>query len=326
MLPNLCFKAKFPTSRSVKYVISLLLAGWIPVVAFAQEPLTFRKVCNKVHFNISIGSGFTSYHNEVVGMCMMQQGGKHYLYHPHDKTIVYLVRWFGDSYMLLKDYEHILRSLNMADADMKPIVFKGTGVSFPITLSGHIDIFKTFRVELGGSLIVNRIRTLKLNQKAKDLGNYSDPIGRHYVMKAFVMPGFKLFENSAYTLLFTTPIGFDFTYSQLSDSLAVRRSGFPTLGLGVTLERHISEYFSLFGRLSYNLSNFDDAFSPYSAVKLDQEGILIQFGVSMNYPEIPQCSVPHCGVEVKHRHSGRAYRGVPMWRGRDSRGHRLYEK
>ena len=297
-----------------KYLLCLVLVLSIHNVAFSKERFSFKKLLSQVHLNMSVGYGATFYHNSVFGMNVFEEEGKYYLYNPKEKNVVCLIRWFGDSPIFMKAYDSI--SKRPRDTSNGETIVKGTGATFPISLSGHVDILKKFRLELGSTLFINKIKTLKPDKEHEYLGDYNDPKGTHYVVRPLAMLGFKLLENSAYTLLLNTQIGFDFTYAKLSDSLAIHKSELPSVGIGITVEKHISEYFSAFGRLTYDTKIFWEKLGKLGGVLLKQKGVFLQLGVSLNCPEIPRCPVPHCEVQVQHRHGGKAYRGVSMFRGK----------
>lgn len=313
------FKESYPRLCLGKYLPCLLLTLSIHNVALSKEHLSFRKLLNQVHLNMSFGAGKTFYHNDVIQMHVLQEADQYYLYSSKVKT-AYLIRWFGGSHVRIKIYD--VTSKPSSNNDNQKTTFEGTGVTFPIAISSHIDILKKFRVELGGTLLVNKLKTLKPDKEHTHLGDYKDPRGIHYNIRPFAMLGFKLLENPAYTLLLNKQIGFDFTYGKLSDSLAVLRSFLPSLAIGITAEKHISPYFSAFSRLSYDRKIFLQLFKP-GALILKQQGIFLQFGVSLNCHEIPRCPVPHCKAKIKHRHKGKTYRGASMFIGKDARGHRL---
>lgn len=312
------FKRSYPRLCLGKYLPCLLLTLSVHNVALSREHLSFRKLLNQVHLNMSFGTGKTFYHNDVIQMHVHREADKYYLY-SSGVNKVYLIRWFGGSYVCMKTYD--VTSKPPSIDDKQKTTFEGTGATFPIAISSHIDILKKFRVELGGTLLVNKLKTLKPDKEHTHLGDYKDPRGIHYNIRPFAMLGFKLLENPAYTLLLNKQIGFDFIYGKLSDSLAVLRSLSPSLAIGITAEKHISPYFRAFSRLSYDRKIFLQLFKS-GALILKQQGIFLQFGVSLNCPEIPRCPIPHCKAKIRHRHRGKIYRSASMFRGKDARGHR----
>jgi hypothetical protein len=314
-----------------KYIVGLLILFSIPNIMYAKSSSKLRRLINPIRLNFSIGYGQTYYHNQTVGIAVLKKDGNTYLHIPSEGKVGYLIRWFGQSYVrtLLYENEQILDNLA---GNSHSISFKGKGNSFPITLSGHVDIFKKFRIELGSSVCIHYIKTLQSEEKYReDLGEYTDPIGMHYVLKAYLMPGFKLLENNAYTLLLNTQVSLNFSYGNIiKDNAAIHTSIAPIpVGIGLTLEKHISEYFSVFGRVTYEHSNAVDKFIPNNTQKIvnsNQQSVFFQIGFSINCPKIPRCPIPYCNIDVEHRHSNKAYRGVSMFTGKNDLGYRLYNK
>jgi hypothetical protein len=278
-----------------------------------------------------VGYGRTYYNNQTVNIAVFSKDNNLYLYNPAEKQIIYLVRWFGKPYVRMKAYEDPAEFEKFTDKDQTELLYvsyDGFGNTLPITFSSHVDIFKKFRLELGSSLYINQIKTLKPDEKHTDLPNYEDPKGMHYTIKFYVMPSFKLLENAAYTALINAQAGVSFSYGDLiKDKQAIHNSIIPiTIGLGFTLEKHISEYFSVFGRLLYENSVGNDRFNSKNTILLDQKSLFLQIGITINCPELPRCPFPNCEVEVKHKHLDKPYRGVSMFTGKNSLGYRLYNK
>jgi hypothetical protein len=311
-----------------KYILCFLLALAIHPVIFAKEAFTWRQIFRPFHtpiyFSFSLGYGVNSDENTIAGMSMFVKDGKHYLVESGVSNTIYLVRWMGQPYVRLKTYDNIQEFLT--NASPKAIVFKGRGTVLPITLSGHVDFLKKLRIEVGGSLLINQLKTLTPDKEHEFLGDYSDPLGKHYILRPFALIGFKVLENSAYTVLINTQVSFDFTYASLSDRIATYRSIFPPVGLGVTLEKHISEYASAFGKIMYDTKILAAPFVDKKGVLSKSQVLCLQLGFSVSCPEIPRCPIEHCEVEVKHKHGGKPYRGVSMFTGKDAKGYRLYEK
>jgi hypothetical protein len=326
MKPHPLNQGKISSSKFYigKYILFFLLVLAIHPITFAKESFTWRKFLNPVHFNFSVGYGVNFYKNTVVGMSMFVKEGKHYLVESGVSNTVYLVRWMGQPYVHLRTYDNIQEFLT--NPSPKKIVFKGRGTVLPITLSGHWDLLKKLRVELGGSLLINQLKTLTPDTEHEYLGNYSDPLGKYYIIRPFALIGFKVLENSAFTLLINTQVSFDFAYANLGDHTATHRFVFPPVGLGVTVEKHISEYCSAFGKIMYDIRSFTEELVDKKGVMLNCQGVYLQLGISVNCPEIPRCPIAHCEVEVKHKHGGKPYRGVSMFTGKDAKGYRLYEK
>ena len=322
---------KFHVTKSILGLFILLIT---PSISYGKSPNKLRKFLNPIHFNFSIGYGRTYYNNQTINVAVYEKDGNRYLYNPGESQIIYLIRWFGNSYVRMKAYEDPKLLADLSDSNknvLRYVTFSGFGNTLPITFSGHVDILKKFRFELGGALYLNFIKTLKPDDKHKELSNYNDPKGMHYTLKLYAMPSFKLLENSAYTLLINAQAGFNFSYGNLiKDTGAIHNMVIPVpVGLGVTLEKHISEYFSIFGRILYENTTANDKFLPSSSrngVLLSQQSLFLQVGFTINCPEIPRCPYPDCDVQVKHKHLDTPYRGVSMFTGKNYLGYRLYNK
>src|SRR3546814_4810089 len=83
---------------------------------------------------------------------------------------------FGRPYVCMPLYENE-ETLNKLANNINQIGFEGKGNTFPITLSGHVDMFKKLRIEVGGNVCIHLIKILQPNEKHKEdlVGNYVDP-------------------------------------------------------------------------------------------------------------------------------------------------------
>lgn len=317
-----------------RYVLVLSILLIIPTTNHAKPSSKLRKFLNQLHFNFSMGYGRTSYQNQILKYSVLIREGNHYLYNPLEGAQTgYLVRWFGKPYIRthLYESESFLAGLKKpTDGQAQVVTFYGVGHTFPITLSGHMDIKKKWRIEMGGSIYLHMVNQLVPEAKYRDLGSYYDPEGIHYTTKLFLIMGYKLLENSAYSLLLNTQLSYDFVYGNLFKDASATSSNLwsPAVGIGLTLEKHISEYLSVFGKIMYEKVNLVDKMDKAltSTVLSTRESVLLQIGVTINCTEIPKCPIPDCEIEVKHKHADTAYRGVSMATGENSLGYKLYEK
>lgn len=201
---------------------------------------------------------------------------------------------------------------------------QGKGLVLPIAFSGHVDLGSKLRVGLGGALFINTIGKLK-HKKHRDLTEfYVPPQKRPYSLRPFFILGFKFIDNSILSALIDAHLGVEFMYAYTGSKVDFTSRGAKNLGL--TLEGHISPYFRLFGRLSYDL--LDDKF-PVEEKVISTSGcksVLLQFGFSLNYPEFSRCPVTGCKIERNHKHAEEVYRGTSIFTSRDAQGRRIYKK
>jgi hypothetical protein len=291
-----------------KFILAFALAFVVAPLSFAKEHYLGRKFLNQFHLNLAIGYGINFYENSIFGMYMYEQDGNHYLTLPvaNDNYIKYLVKGISQPYIRLKTHEPI----TLKDHPNKFIKFKGQGAVLPLSLSVHIDILRKLRIELGTSLLINNVSILRFNKKNEHLGELQDALGRYYRIRYFARLGFKLYENQAYTVLFNTQDSYDVGYSSLGDSIPIYQSFFATIGLGLTLEKHISPYCTTFACCMYEFGNCLNSLVPdRSFGLLNQQGIYLQLGMHINFPEIPKCPLPYCKIVTNHKHDDKPYRG-----------------
>jgi hypothetical protein len=314
------------------WIIRILIVLILPTTSYSKPISTIRKFLYPLHFNLNIGYGLNYYTLYTQKLIPFEKDGNLYLYNTNEKgASAYLFRSFGSPYVRVQLYE----SQSFWEAFQKGLSassYKGMGSAIPIVLSGYIDILKKFRLELGSSLSINFIKRLEPIEKLKDrVPPLIDGTGRHYVLKFFLMPGFKLFENYAYTLLVNTQIAYSLLYGDFINDKQAAMIGLPFLPVagGFTFEKHISEYLSLYGRALYENANHVYNLSSSkndTSITLNTQSFYLQLGVSAHPAEMPRCPIPNCEITTKHKHDDTAYRGSSWIKGRNLMGKRLYDK
>lgn len=303
----------------------------------AQEWPSFRKLLNRAHVNASIGYGNSWYSHQVfqtsealsAEAVVFKEGDRFYI-NTGESGVVYLIRWFDGAHVRMKSYT------NLRDVpDRKEIItqakFKGKGSTIPLSLSSHVDLWGKMRVGLGGAFFINTFESLAHEEESKvrNLGVYIPSQKKYYHVRPFAILGFKFVENAILSVLLDTNLGFDFIYSSSSHTKwkCIDIFNLGVQSIGITIEKSISAYVRLFGRLSYERSGLEDAFNDTdTSILLERESVLLQLGFSFSFPEIPRCLLPSCEVERKHEHHGKVYRGASIFTGRDVQGRRLYKK
>lgn len=259
---------------------------------------------------------------------LFKEGDRFYLYLGKPKSVC-LVRWFDGSYIpmeSLTDWD--LAELKKADGSVE---FQGKGSSLPISLSSYVDCWERLRLGLGGTLFINKLEKLNPEQQYAYLGPYIPSQKQHYCLRPFVVLGYKFIENSVLSMLLDTKMGVDFLYAP-EDGRFTEISNLGAYSLGLTVEGHISAYFRLFGRASYEHSSGLLGLPSGKLILTQKDSIgissdricmLFQLGISLNYPEVPRCKLPGCKTERRHQHAGKVYRGASIFKSRDAQGRRF---
>ncbi len=314
----------------------MLLAGHF---SFSKENFSFRKLLNKIHVSTSFGYGSTHYAYQAILMegkanntstILFREGDKFYLYSEKPGT-VYLVRWFDGSYIRMQSCtDWKLAGLEEAEVSVK---FEGIGSRFPISFSSYVDYWERLRLGLGSTFFINNLGRLDPEDIYLNLGPYIPSQKQHYHLRPFILLGYKFFDNAALSMLLETTVGIDLLYAA-EDERFTEISNLGAYNLGLTIEGHVSEYVRLFGRFSSEqvsgilglpsgsiLSTRNDNI----VVSSERRGILFQLGISLNYPDVPRCTLPGCKMERKHKHGRKVYRGMSIFRNRDAQGRNVYK-
>lgn len=287
---------------------------------------------NRVHINVSIGHGHSWYSHHVMhgpggpkrSTVVFRERDKFYI-NTGEQDVAYLIRWFDGVYIRMPSYTVSNEHSDAARA-INRVKFQGRGSTIPISLSSHVDLWRKIRVGLGGTFFINTLEYLAPEEKYQNLGVYTLSKKVHYHVRPFLILGFKVIDHSILSVLLDTNLGFDFLYAASDSSIEVDNAGMQSVGL--TIERNISAYFRLFGRLSYEISESDEGHlnEMNTVIVRSRTGVLLQLGFSFNCPEIPRCSLPGCRIEYKHKHCGKSYRGVSIFTGKDKYGCILHKK
>jgi len=311
-----------------KFYIGFLVLFFVSAVTYAKPSSQWRAFFNALHLNFATGYGVSSYETKVYNYKAFFQDGQLYIYNPtSDSQTVYLVQWYSKPYIK----KHLYNSTQSLACNQGQLLsYNGIGHMFPLIFSVHTDIKKKMRFEIGGSVCINSIKQLTPDEKNQDFGTYNDAVSKHYLTKIFASLGHKLLENNFCTLLVNTQFGYDFIYNDIfEDEFAVAANYWmPAMGIGVTFEKHISEYMSWFCRFTYEKLRFVDKPDPTfgGVINSERDNFILQIGLTLTCGEMPTCPVPHCKIEGKHNHGEKTYRGVAIPVGKNSKGYRLYQK
>ncbi|MEL6153166.1 MAG: hypothetical protein AAFQ78_04020, partial [Bacteroidota bacterium] len=299
----------------MKKICLLSLALLLSNASLAKEHSKFREFLNHVHISFATGYGKTYYTNQVVtskGCTMYREGDHLYIVYksanPNAGRGTYQVRWFDGPHVRMRT-DTDLKLLPAVHQVVGTAKFTGSGHTIPFTLSGYVDAWGKLRLGVGGALFINTLRSLQFEKENKhsphDLGEYIPVHKTHYRIRPFGVVGYKFVENVFLSMLLDLNIGFDFVYAKLSDPQCVNRFLLGIYNIGITLEKHISEYFRIQGRISYEKGGTVDSLDKEkTGIVLERSNISFQLGLSFNYTELPRCPVPNCNIELKHRHGG----------------------
>lgn len=154
----------------------------------------------------------------------------------------------------------------------------------------------------------------------------------NFTVDPFISLGFKFFENSNYSAIIDTQISpIVIMCNSLGNFYEIKTYTVPSMigaySMGLSIEKHISEYFTI--NYSIRYKRYNDLEPSKDALPIFNEktyNISMQIGFSISAPEIERCPVNRCGMQIKHRHEGNRFRGENMFVGKNAMGVRLFTK
>ena len=337
-------------TRKIFFLLLPLLS--IKYTALSKEAFSWRQLFNRVHFNVSAGGGNNTYEHKIGtaskarAMLFCHKDGNFYILSPTEPDKAYHVHWYEAPYDEVNNVFGNLAQTSENSVAMSTINLTGEGRTCLLSVSCHTDLCRVLRLGVGSTVFRDRIKRLTpTNEGYEQFPPYIFKSENHYRLRPFTIIGFKLFENNTLSVLVTCNAGFDVIYSPSQKKFLEFFKG-GTQSIGLTVERHISEYCSVFARGSYEYRDvlhkfckepdFDIKTSTSKQLKQHNEkatvvllklsSFLLQIGFSLNMPEIPICSVIGCNVERKHKHEGKTYRGASIFKGKDARKRSLFNK
>lgn len=181
--------------------------------------------------------------------------------------------------------------------------------------------------------VIDGYSETELNKEDVDrMKEYSPRFSTNFMVDPFILLGFKFIENINYSAIIDVQVSpIIIVFNSLDNFYAIKTYTLPfTLGaysLGLTVEKHISEYYRFFGRLAYKTFNFQDITKDIVSTSNEKNwNVSFQVGVCFDSPEIERCPVDKCRIQVKHRHNSERFRGSNMFVGENARGEKLFTK
>lgn len=271
-----------------------------------------RVFLNKFSISMSLGYGVTDYKSDVSSFTYFQ-----------DSTRQLLIRRDleagGDSLGFRNWLSSPVQDTALTGTffgDSLGLMFQNQSGSIPVSLSIHYDFAK---LRVGGGFTFEqqffnplRPNVFKDSIRTLDVGYRSAPVTRFWGMAGYQFYDWWDFKFVGEMRLGVVNYGRRFNSPFISNGLYYN--------LGVTIEKHLSEYFRITFRPSYDIKSFKIALPDGgNPIRFTNNAFFFQFGVSINIPEIPRSPMKSDHIQLKHVLSdeeGRLseYRGQPIWK------------
>lgn len=293
----------------------------IPLDHFYAEPINsngFRKLLSKLHFTFETGYGRTFYNQDLSDFVLLQQ--------PDSLPLIFSKDFNVTGGTVPAGYNYFFNEVNatentafggndfLVNSDTTELGFKGRGTSIPLTAMIHVE-FDRYKIGGGFTFEYHKIGTFEPTTFSDQISTYDPNFNSTFYKKYFVMLGAKVYRYREYVLAADAHIG-AFNLSKKFDRSVIQKGVF--VNIGATLERELSEYFSVFVRPSFDFKNFTVNL-PESSLNINtsMNAFYIGLGATYRIPELKRCFIKSCGVQVNHQHGNMEYR---------SRKHPFYKK
>lgn len=291
-----------------------------------------RAFFNKFSINLSTGYGRTFYRHTLTEHSYLRNNQGSFIFpgqfiSPND-TIVAYNNWFsgaevaevivGDS----PDSETNGYKF-LPGSDTSQILMKGGGYNIPVNLSVYYNLF---RLRLGGGVGLN-FHGANYPEPDNFLTRFPNTGKVNTIMSSwYFLLGYSVYEY------YDNAFGVDVRVGKLNmgrgfDRNVAEPSNF--VNIGVTLEKVVSEYFRLYLRPAYEIKSYTVNLPQGAPIDHQANALMLTFGVSINYPDLPRSPIKNDKTQMKHYISDpmgnkREFRGQPFWRKQDPKIGELY--
>lgn len=264
----------------------------------------FRTILKNFVFSASVGYGNTFMRHKLEGFGISQIDGVQPLIFPVDRQNNKYSNWVNS---VRSDISPGGPDSFTVSSDTTKLGFKAGAFNLPIKLTVHYEFLDRYRIGGGLSYEIMSMGTFSPISHKDRVGNFRPTNPEGLMMKYFGMLGISFYRWN--DILFTGDVnvggykpGNNFARGLIKKGIYVNA--------GVTAERHLSEYISVFARPSFELKNYTLAVpgSNDRSIVHNMNAFYINVGLSYKLPELPRCYHPDCHAQINHAHGNKEYR------------------
>lgn len=285
---------------------------------FYNQPKThnIRHLLNRFAFSASSGYGLTYYSHKFENAGIIQKEGfQPYIFntssnYSNDTINTVYSNWFNKVESI--GQFPVGNSDYIVSTDTTDIVFKSRSRGIPILLTLHYE-FLRYRIGVGMSWEFHKVKEFRPKNNSSSLSPFQPAIQKEKFKRYFLYLGGRVWTYYEYSAIVDAQIGMYNLGGNFSDP-----KGF-YFNLGVSLNRELSEYFTVFVRPSLEYKRFETSL-PESSLTVSHKmpAIFLNIGVQLKFPELPKCKISNCETQLNHTHGG-----GKEWR---SRSHPFFKK
>lgn len=253
----------------------------------------------------NLGSSFSGYSNWLNDPTL---GFETSLENPFDVPFNYLSNPVNNP--LLKNETFLVNT------DTTDFGFRGTSHGIPINLMLHYE-YRDVRIGIGYTYEKQFSRALQPTAFVGEVRPYQPNFNSTRFTRWYGMLGYKFHSWWNYDFVAELNVG------KIKAGPQFNRAA-TTHGLfsnfGVSIENTLSEYFRIIVRPSIDFKSYTTNLPDGASVKHRQPSFFIQFGLSINYPDIPRSPMKSDHIQLKHVYTNPVtgkrmeVRGQPIWK------------
>jgi hypothetical protein len=314
-------------SISAVYLLTLLplftvAQGFSPAGERGPE-YPVRAFLNKFSINLSSGYGHTFYEHTLDNYSYVATPGNGFITGmtnlSEGDTLSGVDQWHFNPVQ----NQFTVDSFRMVSPDSSSLLMNGGGNTIPLHLSVYYNLYR-FRIGGGAGLAWHQTRTLS----PYDFGEPPIQTTSAFRYRYYLLLGYSAYEYLNYAFAADVRVGRNVPGNNFNKAIT-QQTFF--VNVGISVEKVVSEYFRLFVRPSWEFRNYSlgaTGFSP--ALNVNDAMLTVQFGVSINYPDLPRSPIKSDKTQLKHYVSDpktgmkRKVRGQPFWKKQNPKVGELY--
>ena len=298
-----------------------------------------RVFLNKISVTATTGYGITSYLHTLEGVYFYQDRTNQFIFSNKieglGSTFSAYSNWLNNAQPEFEtSLEDLVNNLLLdeqtflVNTDTTNFGFQGISHGIPINLMLHYE-FQDFRIGWGYSHEKQFVQPLEPTIFERQVRPYQPDFKSTSITRMYGMIGYKFYDWWAYDFVAEMNIG------KINSELQVDQEMTSTslyTNFGLSIERNLSEYFRVIIRPSIDFKSYTINIPDGSSVKHRQPAFFVQFGISINFPDIPRSPMGSDHVQLKHIYTnpvtGRRMevRGQPIWKPQNPKIGELHRK
>ncbi len=278
-----------------------------------------RVILNQISITATTGYGATFYSHDLSGVYFYQDAQNQFIFNNNienlGSTFTGFTDWLNDPQQGFETsidnpfevpYDYLPNPVNnpllgdqtfLVNTDTVDFGFEGTSHGIPINLMLHYE-YLDFRVGLGYSYERQFVRALSPTNFGDQVRDYEPNFKSTRFTRLYGMLGYKFYSWWWYDFVAELNIG------RINQGPNQFNRGAISKGLyynfGVSIENNWSEYFRLIVRPSIDFKSYTVNIPDGASVRHRQPTFFVQFGVSINIPDIRRSPMASDHTQLKH--------------------------